>query len=168
MWCGMAAQGNHVDGTVRAGLKPAPTVAPPIVAPVVARTIATHHAGSWHQRQTDTSVNSAKRRQNNLVSLYYCDNGRHRRGGFQTRPNHHRARRHPHHRRLCNWLLCLPSESPSGYSDYAIGSSGRNSCAPRTKIAHGPRIPRTVCQPRILGIKRCLIKKPSVRMCAGE
>ena len=58
----------------RAGLKPAPTIAAPVVAPVVARTIAACHTGSWHQRQTDTYVNSAKRRQINPVSLYYCDN----------------------------------------------------------------------------------------------
>ena len=110
------------DGTVGAGLKPARIIAAPVVAPVVARTIAAYHTDSWHQRQADTSVNCATRRQINAVSLCYCDNGRHRRGGFQTRPNHRRARRHPHHRHLCNWLLCLPSEFPSGYSDYAIGS----------------------------------------------
>ena len=96
----MAAQGNHVDGTVGAGLKPARLIA----APVVARLIAAYHMGSWHQRQTDTSVNSAKRREINPVSLYYCDNGLHRRGGFQTRPNHRRARRHSHHHRRSNWL----------------------------------------------------------------
>ena len=102
---------------VRAGLKPAPTIA----APVVARSIAAYHTGSWHQRQTDTSVNSDRRRQINPVSLYYCDNGRQRRGGFQTRPNHRRAccrpnhrraRRKTHHRRLCNWLSakrCVPT-----------------------------------------------------------
>ena len=100
---------NRAIRYVGSGSKPVPTVA----VPVVARTIAANHTGSWHQRQTDTSVNSAKRRQINPVSLYYCDNGRHRRGGFQTRPNHRhaccrpnhrRARRHPHHRRFCNWL----------------------------------------------------------------
>ncbi|MCL2823395.1 MAG: hypothetical protein FWD57_05330, partial [Polyangiaceae bacterium] len=37
--------------------------------------------------------------------------------------NDRRAYCRPNHRRLCSWLLCLPSESPSGYSDYAIGSS---------------------------------------------
>ena len=132
MWFGMAAQGNHVDGTLRAGLKPAPTVAVPVVVPVGAPTIAAYHTISWHQRQTNTSVNSAKGLQINPVSLYYCVNGRLRRGGFQTRqnhrrtcchPNHRHARRHPHHRCLCYCLLCLPSESPSEYSDYAIGSA---------------------------------------------
>ena len=122
------------DGTVGAGFKPARIIATPVVAPVVACTIAACRTGSWHQRQTDTYVNSAKRRQINPVSSYYCDNGRHRRGGFQIRPNHRRAccrpnhRRaccRPNHRRLCNWLLCLPSDvSTSGYSDYAIGSRG--------------------------------------------
>jgi len=55
----------------RADLKPAPTVTAPVVAPVVARTIAAYHTGSWHQRQTDTSVNSEKRRQINPVSSVF-------------------------------------------------------------------------------------------------
>jgi len=55
------------DGTVGAGLKPVRIIAAPLVAPVGTRTIAVYHTGSWHQRQTDTSVNSAKRLQINAV-----------------------------------------------------------------------------------------------------
>ena len=133
--CGAAwlPRGNHVDDSVRAGFKPAPT-ATPIVAPDVARTIAAFHTGSWHQRQTDTSVNSAKRRQNTPISLHKVTTDGTVGAGFKpariiaapaVAPVVARIIAAPvATRTIAAFAIgCLPSVvSPSEYSDYAIGS----------------------------------------------